>query len=297
MQVNNLDEQAPKVLVITMYCGEPQYERCVDSVKSQLRVNCTHHTIKDKSNVEAHRELYQLINSKKDKFNYFIKLDADMEFNGAFAVDELLGLFERETDHVTIPVFDFMINSDMPCLHVFSNRVTIDTEEMDELYVDNVKVSYPGVKKTLDSSRKLVFHCKNASMEQSIAFGVHRALKVCQYDRFIPNIWASRYHFETLYKLHINNKRLDGTDELTLAELYADKVLRGEIRENIRDKKKFFENGYGSKTALRNNVLFNKFNLYRVFRAVGFGKSFVGIFFWSVRKVQRFFRSNAKKSN
>ena len=128
----------PKILIITMYCGEPQLERCLASVKKQINVSCEYFLISNKPNVAAHKALYETINDNKDKFDYFVKLDADMEFSGEDTLISLLDFLDNDTDHFTIPVFDFFTNCDLPELHVYSNRVFFDTKNMDKLYVDNI---------------------------------------------------------------------------------------------------------------------------------------------------------------
>ena len=205
-------EKEPTVLVLTMFCGEPQYDRCVESVKNQIGVLCRHVVIENMPNVEAHRKLYELINENIAAYDYFVKLDADMEFSSDQALVKIIDLFSEEVDHVQISVFDFLTNSDIRGLNVFSNRTYFDTSKMDKLYVDKLRIIYPGRRNDEIESYKLVYHCYKPSQEQCFAFGVHRALKVCQGDRLMPSLSDSKSQYLILKKVFEEIKSAECND-------------------------------------------------------------------------------------
>ena len=269
----------PKVLVITMFCGEPQYERCIASVKNQVGVECDHKLIENKPNVEAHRELYETINSSGNQYDYFVKLDADMEFSSDSALLEIIDLFDPTTDHLTIPVFDFFINDDMPAFHVFTSRVKFDTENMDKLYVDKIKTSYPGAKKSTTKSNKLVYHCFEPSKEQCIAFGIHRALKVCQKDRLVPSLSASKYHYTTLLKVYSNLKKSEPEDLRNYTMIAAAMVFEGRIEGVMEDKKLFLDDAHVSNSdTVSIESWFEGDKLLSIIKAIGIYRFFLGVF-------------------
>jgi hypothetical protein len=234
-----MQKRNPKVLVITMYCGEPQFQRCIESVAKQKEVLCEHQFVKHKPNVEAHRELYEIINNSREDYDFFVKLDADMEFSSGQALIKILSLLQLNTDHLTIPVFDFFINDDMPGLSVFSNRVFFDTANMDNLYVDRLNIAYPGVRQSENKSQQLVYHCYKPSKEQCVAFGVHRALKVCQSDRIVPRLSACKHHYATLRKVYENLECPHSKDIRYFAIIGAVAVFTKRITGVMDDKQMF----------------------------------------------------------
>lgn len=229
-----------RVLVITMYCGEPQFHRCTQSIHEQINVICDHRVITNKPNVEAHRELYETINESGLNYDYFVKLDADMEFALPNSLSTILSYFEMDTDHLTIPVLDYFINDDMPMFHVFSNRVKVDTSKMDALYVDKVQIKYPGSKKSISNSQSLVLHCFKPTIEQAYTFGVHRAMKVIQADRVLPSLSSSKYHYETLLSVY-SNFQVNNKKTLHSALSGAIDVYMGRLTSTMIQKKDFLQ--------------------------------------------------------
>lgn len=183
-----------------MTCGEPQNERCINSAKQQCGFDIDTYLIQNKKNIEAHKELYETINSEKG-YDYFVKLDGDMEFSSENSLKLILSNMKDGIDHLTIPVFDYMTMDDMLGLHVFSGRTMVILGDLDELFVDKVVYLFPGKKIKLTEGSKLVLHCKNPSKTQASAFGIHRAMKFIQRNRFIPVMGATRYHYNTLRKV------------------------------------------------------------------------------------------------
>lgn len=283
-----IQKEIPRVLVITMYCGEPQFQRCIESVAKQKEVLCKHQFIKNKPNVEAHRELYEIINKSQEDYDFFVKLDADMEFSSEQALIKIIGFFEPNTDHLTIPVFDFFTNEDMGALSVFSNRVFFDTAKMDSLYVDQLNIIYPGVRKDKNNSLQLVYHCYKPSKEQCFAFGVHRALKVCQNDRMIPSLTASRAQYITLRKVYENLEYPYAKDIRYFSIIGAVAVFTKQITGIMDDKKIFLEKD----PTLNNNLnsvekWFVQNDVYTVLKILGAFKFSLGSVRWIFKRAGR----------
>lgn len=291
-------KEAPRVLVITMYCGEPQFQRCIESVIKQKLVLCEHKFIKNKPNVEAHRDLYEMINKFRGDYDFFVKLDADMEFSSEQALIKILSFFEPDTDHLTIPVFDFFINEDMAALSVFSNRVFFDTVKMDNLYVDQLNINYPGVRKNENNSFQLVYHCYKPSKEQCIAFGVHRALKVCQHDRIVPSLPASRSHYNTLRKVYENLEHPHSEDVRYFAIIGAVSVFTKKVTGIMEDKQIFMEKDFilNVEESIIDEWFINS-DIHAVFKALGSFRFFSGGTKWMFNRVLTIpssFKSNQK---
>lgn len=293
-----MEKKIPRVLVITMYCGEPQFQRCIESVIKQKAVLCEHQFIKNKPNVEAHRELYEKINDSRENYDFFVKLDADMEFSSEQSLIKILSFFEPDTDHLTIPVFDFFINEDMAALSVFSNRVFFDTVNMDNLYVDQLNIIYQGMRTNKNKSLQLVYHCYKPSKEQCIAFGVHRALKVCQNDRIVPSLPASRSHYNTLRKVYENLEYPHSKDIRYFAVIGAVAVFTKKITGVMDDKQNFMEKDFilNVEEAFVDKW-FNYSDIHAVLKALGGLRFFLGgvkMMFDRLLSIPSHFKSNQK---
>ena len=293
-----MKKKTPRVLVITMYCGEPQFQRCIESVATQKGILCEHQFIKNKPNVEAHRELYEKINDSRENYDFFVKLDADMEFSSEQSLIKILSFFEPDTDHLTIPVFDFFINEDMPALSVFSNRVFFDTANMDNLYVDQLNIIYPGMRTNKNKSLQLVYHCYRPSKEQCIAFGVHRALKVCQSDRIVPSLRASRGQYNILRKVYENLEYPHSKDIRYFAIIGAVAVFTKKITGVMDDKQSFMEKDFilNVEKAFVDKW-FNYADIYAVLKALGGFRFFLGgvkMMFERLLSIPSYFKSNQK---
>lgn len=67
-----------KVLVLTLYSGENEYEESKKSVKEQNYEYIEYRCFENLPNKEAHDRLYKTIMDESSNFDIFIKLDADM---------------------------------------------------------------------------------------------------------------------------------------------------------------------------------------------------------------------------
>ncbi len=67
-----------KVLFLVMYSGEGDYEKCIESAKNQIGIESDFYEVKNLSLKDAHCAIYSYWNEHKDKYDMFVKLDADM---------------------------------------------------------------------------------------------------------------------------------------------------------------------------------------------------------------------------
>lgn len=173
-----------KVLVLTLYSGENEYPECKASVASQVGLAVEHKCFEWLPNKEAHETLYKEIMVSRFKFDYFVKLDADMVFQTERSLLQLVNLFSEYSfyDHISIPVFDIPSNSYLMGIHIFSNYVSWRFP-LDSLFPDNNPISPGG--SLIDYSIKLpvVSHMPNPSVDQSYKLGLHRASKIVQHNR------------------------------------------------------------------------------------------------------------------
>jgi hypothetical protein len=172
---------------------------------------------------------------EQDDFDLFLKLDADMVFRSDEGLSEIVRMFERnpDLDHLTLAVQDWYSDSLIEGLHTFSENVHWSAID-DDRFVDP-SPEVPGRHlKLWDDPAPVVDHSPDPSPFQAFRFGVHRALKVLQ-----PERWRMRYTQTTgqwsLLKRcweHFESKR---DRRLGLAVLGADLTIRGHLESNHYD--------------------------------------------------------------
>ncbi len=226
-----------RALILTLYSGEGEFERCRRSVAAQDGVVVEHRVFEHLPNREAHDRLYRTITEERDRFDLFVKLDADMALADAGALGRMVAPFHKidRLDHLVMGVDDWMTGTDMIGVHAFSPRVR--WEDHDELLYVDPDPLYPGLKLVVAAPRPpVVDHCFDPTPMQAFHFGVHRALQASQRGRS----WASsrphnaRLQMGVLDRLWRRFVAL-GDRRLGLAALAADMVIRGEIRARAND--------------------------------------------------------------
>lgn len=210
----------PKILVILMSSGENELQLCEDSINRQQEVNFDVFHIKDKSNKEAHEICYSKIMEKKSEYTHFIKIDADMVFFSNTKLVEMLSFFESkpDLDHVVFSVLDWASQKVIIGMHMFSNRCDWNNLT-DPLFVDP-SPSYPGKGEIVwRAPAPVAWHSPDPSIKQSIQFGCHRAMKIIQKDRKIPNLEKSNFQYDLMYQVYLQS--LLDNDERRLAILFG----------------------------------------------------------------------------
>lgn len=219
-----------RILILTLYSEEDEFERCRRSVEGQDYCHWEHKIFSGLSNQAAHRALYSEIMKRSSEFDLFLKLDADMVLCHNRIFRDVISYFARysDLDHAIFAVRDFMTQRPIMGLHVFSKRAVWTTFE-DRIFVDS-NPQIPGKRMHVwDDPAPIALHSPNPSSEQAFFFGVHHALKAFQQSRnshFRP-IQALK-QWQTLEKVWKHYLRtLDR--RLALALYGAELVRRGDI--------------------------------------------------------------------
>lgn len=240
---------ALKVLVLTLYSGEAEYEACRASVVRQNYVNIEHICFEWLSNAEAHEAVYRTIMARSNEFDCFVKLDADMVFHYERALCDLCRIFIEVpgTDHLCVPVYDIPSDSYLMGVHLFSPRVSWDFP-LDPLFPDR-NPQIPGVRR-IDQGLKLrvVDHMPHPSPSQAFALGVHRASKIAQFERF-GKLKPADFPLSYLKRIAINKKFDKKLQHLILAGMFVT-LITGRIG-SAQYKKKSMDVSYN----LTSNVL------------------------------------------
>ena len=191
-----------KFLVLTLYCGEGEFERCKSSVQKQKGVDVQQVIFSNMGNVEAHEALYRRIMEERDNFDLFIKLDADMVLSRDTALDEIADYFRREIelDHLVLPVFDWPSRQQVQGITVFGRRVRW-AFPLNPLSPDSnpIRVGKKRVIPTL--ATELVRHMQAPTREQCYLYGFHKGLKIAQRGGFLDRPSLAITHYAALLRV------------------------------------------------------------------------------------------------
>ena len=87
------------IFIGTLFNGESEFFEHSKAINSQDKVNYTHHVIKNLPEHEAHKQLWLDWESNQNKFDLFVKIDADTVLNRSTALYEITKLFEVDYNH------------------------------------------------------------------------------------------------------------------------------------------------------------------------------------------------------
>jgi hypothetical protein len=230
----------PRILVLTLYTGEREFERAVASLRSQTHARWEHRIFEFLPNKQAHEALQHEVMARRAEFDLFVKLDADMVLRRPQALEEIVALFRAHpaADHARTAVHDWFSDSRVMGLHVWSNRVHWEASD-ERLFVDTAPL-YSGERLTLWSDpAPFADHCPDPSPAQAFHFGVHRALKALQRERPVRRFsyGLSRGQWRILRGTWRHFRR-SGDPRLALAVMGADLVLSGRIDARQVDAKR-----------------------------------------------------------
>lgn len=235
-----------KILIGILYSNEPQFDKCIDSIKMQdYQSKVQYFVLQGLSKSDAHDKLYSHFMSNSDKFDLFIKLDADMiiKRNDFFRYVSDLFIFDDKLDWVRILLFDYFLQENISGLNIY--RSSVKWRLNNDNYFTDRTLDHSTVRKDLgiDPEKLWLTHCENGSLYQHFNFGFHRAIKLFQFDakgRFYSNMhWSV---FLKIYRLYLINKDLKCLLILAaLVYVYRNKINGDAINENSITKVRAFE--------------------------------------------------------
>jgi hypothetical protein len=208
-----------------LYCGENEFGALKRSLQDQNYPHWEHVVYKDLPNKEAHDRLYRTFMEEQVEFDLFLKLDADMVFRSGEALEQIVRIFEEDPDldHLTLAVRDWYSDSLIEGLHTFSDKARWETGE-ESRFVDPSPF-IPGKKQKLwTNPAPVVDHSPDPSRFQAFRFGVHRALKVVQRDRWIMRFRQATEQWNLLRNCWKHFEK-EGDQRLGLALLGAEEVF------------------------------------------------------------------------
>jgi len=227
----SMRRRAPRLLVLTLFSGEREFDRCRSSLELQEYPSWEQRVFENLPNTEAHARLYETIMTERENFGLFLKLDADMVLADGEVLSDLVRVFEErpELDHLVVAVTDWMTDSHIIGAHLFSNRVRW-RRHAETLYVDP-DPDFPGRKLIVDEPpRNLILHAGDPSPLQAFHFGAHRALQASQVYRKLRdarphNARIQRQYLDRVWDHYVRS----GDRRLGLTVLAADMVFKKEL--------------------------------------------------------------------
>lgn len=174
----------PRILVLTLYSGENEFERSCASLRAQTHRNFDHKVLRYLPNADAHRDLYETIMRKRLEYDLFLKLDADMLLANVNVLNTVMAQFAKtpDLDHLIVPCDDFMTGTSIIGVHCFSTRVRWEPNP-DGLFLDP-SPQRPGRRIIMSRPSPTWFlHSPDPSPLQAFHFGAHRCLKLVQRNR------------------------------------------------------------------------------------------------------------------
>jgi len=170
-----------KLLVGTLYTNEHEYDECIKSIANQSYTEFDHLIVRNLPNKEAHTSLFSFFIHNKDKYDYLIKVDADMVISDSQLFAKIVTKMAElpEIQILSIAVHDFFSDQLIYGLNTYRNTVLWDFAK-ENLFVDIPEVGRDGY---LFDDRELApaaVHCADPSPYQAFHYGVHRGLKMVQ---------------------------------------------------------------------------------------------------------------------
>lgn len=190
-----------------MFSGENEYERCLQSIKSQKGVDVELFAIENIPNKEAHDRLYDKFNAYGGGYDLIIKIDADMVLLDDFALHRAVRFFKDNDslDHLMIDVQDYLSDMPIPAMNFYSNRVR--WQGNDENLIVDYHGTYAGsLMRIMDGP--IANHMSDPHPMQAFCFGVHRCLKAIQPERRKKDVGRAMLHWSIITRIFESYLRL-----------------------------------------------------------------------------------------
>lgn len=206
-----------------MHCGENEYERCKAALHKQTFRDFDVFEVTDLPNKLAHETLYRTFEADAGNYEMFLKLDADMVFNGD-VLGEMVDLMTGR-DHALIDVYDWPSGLMIAGIHLFSNQCR--WAENNDIYAVDTHPTFPG-KGVRVRDRKYVLHNPDPSDYQSFRYGAHKGVKAIQPEVSSKNFGRALHHITILKNIW---RRVMDDERRILMMLGAEAVFGGLIRD------------------------------------------------------------------
>lgn len=168
-----------KILVITLEAGEAELQECISAIKRQELIEFEHVVVRGLNERSAHKSLVSIWQSRKDQFDYMVKVDADTVLISDRALASMSDLMQREhASGLQVRLLDYFSQELIPGLNMFSREVKFKAK-IPRLKPDQIDYGHSKVLKgiTVANLEPIGLHGKYPLPKQSFFFGYHRWLK------------------------------------------------------------------------------------------------------------------------
>lgn len=223
-----------RVLVVTLYSDEQEFEACSASVAMQSLPPTEHVVIRGLPKIAAHAALHRACESRAEQNDVFVKLDADMVIIRPDLLERIAERFaqEPELDHLKIAVQDFFSDRLVGALNAY--RATSRWAPVqDNFRTDAAPIARRLVAEDWSVLAPAAWHSPDPSPFQAFHFGLHKGLKVHQAASWGRPDLANR-HFTNIDRTWDHFRRT-GETRLLLASVGAELALSGRLGADTID--------------------------------------------------------------
>lgn len=167
-----------KVLAITLHTFEADYERCLDGIRRQTHQQLEHICFHDLPSTQANQVLYQTFMDRADKYDLFIRVDADMVITDPTLVEQVVERMAGapEYDILTLYIDDFFTGRLISGLHTYRTNVRWKVD--DPVNPERHDIPPHRILIDRDGLGRAVLHGHGASPLEALQFGIHRGVKL-----------------------------------------------------------------------------------------------------------------------
>ena len=167
------------IFIGTLFNGESEFLEHSKAIQSQENVIIKHHVIKNFPEHKAHKQLWIDWQANHQKYDLFVKIDADTVLSRSTALFEIVRLFEEiNVTGAQIKILDYFSCSLISGINAFNPEVKFK-KKVSKLFPDKVDYNHKVVLKgnSVSHLEPIAFHCLTPNPRQSFYYGFHRMLK------------------------------------------------------------------------------------------------------------------------
>jgi hypothetical protein len=199
-----------KILIVSAECGEPQFNLLIENLKIQQGIIYKHIIISNKTTIEAESEIYNLfkIYNLNKKYNWFLRLDADMNFTSNKSIVTLINkaLEFKSINRISVPLNDYYTGKQIMGVHLIRLGIILNDyhikEFIPERWIDEIQGT-----SVLRLDTPLFTHGFNSDIDQCIRFGLHRGIKAVFFGPRGLH-WFTLLHIQKNLNKNINDKNI-----------------------------------------------------------------------------------------
>lgn len=165
-------------LAIILYAGEPSLSTAIASLEDQSDIIPRFVLIGNHPKHEAHERLFNLMNTHRDAYDYFIFIGADMSLAAPRLLAGLGTVFEEfpRLDHILLGANDWYSGEHQLGVNVWRRGVKHGAS-LNKLFTDVVSSTSRARLKIARPRTPLILHGINPSDRQAVRYGAQRGMK------------------------------------------------------------------------------------------------------------------------